>query len=81
MSQTVAFAEIEQEFVTRVHAAVWCNCATIDTRGRPRSRIVHPVWEGATGWITTRRSSPKVKHIAVNTFVSLAYIADPFKPI
>ena len=75
------FAEIEPEFIERVHAVVWCNGATVDTRGRPRTRVLHPIWEGTTGWVTTRRSSPKVKHLAANPFLSLAYIADPFKPI
>jgi hypothetical protein len=75
------FAEIEPEFIQRVHSVVWCNGATVDTRGRPRTRVLHPIWEGATGWITTRRSSPKVKHLAARPFLSLAYIKDPFKPI
>lgn len=76
-----AFAEIEQAFLERVRAVVWCNGATIDTRGRPRSRVLHPVWEGAAGWVTTRRSSPKIKHLAAHPYLSLAYIADPFKPV
>ena len=32
------FAEIADEFLERVNKAVWCNVATIDTKGRPRSR-------------------------------------------
>jgi len=81
MPQIATFAEIEAEFIARAHAVVWCNCATIDARGRPRSRVVHPYWEGATGWITTQRSSLKVKHMSANPFVSLAYVADPFRPV
>jgi hypothetical protein len=81
MLKISTFAEIEPEFIERVHAVVWCNGATVDTHGRPRTRVLHPIWEGATGWVTTRRSSPKVKHLAANPFLSLAYIADPFKPI
>lgn len=81
MIKIPTFAEIEQEFVQRAHEAVWCNAATIDARGRPRSRVLHPIWEGDTGWVTTRRSSPKIKQIAANPFVSLAYIADPFRPL
>jgi len=65
----------------RVHRMVWCNVATIDTLNRPRSRILHPLWEAATGWITTRRNLHKAKHLAHNPYVSLAYIADLAKPV
>lgn len=75
------FAEIEQAFHNRVHHLVLCNCATMDTKQRPRSRILHPIWEGATGWVTTQKRSPKIKHLAANPSVSLAYIGEPFKPV
>ena len=81
MQHVSTFAEIEEEFIQRVHTVVWCSAATIDRRNRPRSRVLHPIWEGATGWITTRRNSPKIKHLAANPHMSLAYIADPFKPV
>ena len=45
--------------------------------GRPRSRVLHPIWEwdGAalTGWIATSPSSPKAKHLAVHPEVSITY--------
>ncbi len=81
MQKITAFAEIEQEFIQRAHTAVWCNVATVDSNGRPRSRVLHPIWEGQTGWITTRRNVLKSKHLTRNPYVSLAYIADPFKPV
>lgn len=60
---------------------VWCNMATVDEHGRPRSRILHPIWEGQTGWITTRRHSYKGKYLSANPYVSLAYITDIAKPL
>ncbi len=75
------FAEIAEEFQERVNKAVWCNVATIDRKGRPRSRILHPIWQGQVGWITTRRGSPKEQHLAEHPFVSLAYITDVVKPV
>ncbi len=75
-----SFSELEQDFITRAHGAVWCNVATVNAQGRPRSRILHPIWEGSTGWITTRRTSPKARELAGNPYVSLAYIADVAKP-
>ena len=60
------------------HSTVWCAMTTVDAKGRPRSRVVHPVWtfDGATltGWLTTRRTPVKTAHLARTPFVSLAYI-------
>jgi general stress protein 26 len=75
------FAEIEREFIQRVHTMVWCSVATVDTGNRPRSRILHTIWEGSTGWTATRRHSLKAKHLAHSPHVSLAYIADVAKPV
>jgi general stress protein 26 len=67
------FAEIEPEFLRRVSRIVWCSVATVDRAGRPRQRILHPIWEGSTGWIATGRHSLKEKHLAKNPYVSLSY--------
>lgn len=74
------FAAIEADFVARAHAMVWCSLATVDTRDRVRSRIVHPIWDGGAGWIGTRPETLKARHIAHNPYVSLAYIADIVRP-
>ena len=79
--KVAAFADIADEFLERVNRMVWCSVATIDTKGRPRSRILHPLWQGEIGWITTRRGSPKERHLQEHPFVSLAYIADVVKPV
>ena len=55
---------------------IWCNMATVDSHGRPRSRVVHPVWENGACWIGTRPGSFKGQHLARNPYVSLAYVAD-----
>jgi general stress protein 26 len=79
--RVTSFAEIEPEFVRRVHAAVWCSVATVDASGRPRSRLLHTIWEGPTGWIATRRHSPKARDLERNPYVSLAYVADVVYPV
>jgi general stress protein 26 len=64
------------EFVRIAHRIVWCSLATVDVRGRPRSRIVHPYWElgdGLTGWVFTRPASPKVAHLGHRPYVSCSY--------
>jgi general stress protein 26 len=75
------FSEIEAEFLQRVHTMVWCSVATVDSKQRPRSRILHPIWEGNTGWIGTFRHSHKARHLAQNPHVSLAYIANITQPV
>jgi general stress protein 26 len=75
------FADIETEFSERVRRVVWCNVATVDAQGRPRSRIMHPIWEGTTGWIATHRTSFKDRHLTANPYVSLAYIEDTAHPV
>jgi hypothetical protein len=86
-----SFAELSEEFLARILRHPWCNLATVDRRGRPRSRIVHPVWDGSdgassagagpTGWLGTRAHSHKIKHLAQTPYVSLAYVADLAKPV
>jgi len=73
MSESIPFAEIEKEFLDRVGRIVWCTVATIDGKGRPYARILHPVWEGATGWIATGRQTLKTRHLARNPHVALCY--------
>jgi general stress protein 26 len=68
-----SFAEIEKDFMERVSRIVWCTVTTVDRKGRPRARILHPIWEGSTGWIATGRSSFKGKHLGANPHVSLSY--------
>ena len=44
-------------FVEMAHRIVWCSAATVDSHGRPRSRILHPIWQwdgqNLVGWIVT----------------------------
>ncbi len=75
------FEALQSEFMERVSQAIYCNMATIDPSNRPRSRLVHPVWEGSTGWIISWPKTPKAKHLAHNPHVSLAYVQDKNKPV
>lgn len=73
MPAVTSFNDIAQEFEQRVGRIVTCTVTTVDTKGRPRARILHPLWEGSTAWIVTDRQSFKAKHIAKNPYVSLSY--------
>jgi general stress protein 26 len=73
MMDVAAFSEIQDEFNERIERIVWCTVTTVDRKGRPRGRLLHPIWEGSTGWIATGRNSFKAKHLESNPHVSLAY--------
>jgi hypothetical protein len=75
-----SFAEIEPDFIERAHRMVWCDLATVGPDGRPRTRVVHPVWRDGIGYITSLRTGPKADDIDRSPYVSLAYIGDPLKP-
>jgi len=86
MPRYVQLDDIRQEFLERVFRVVWCSAATVDSHGRPRSRILHPYWEGDAnggliGWIATVPTSPKAKHLAAKPYMSLAYVAEMNKPV
>ena len=67
------FEQIAKQFDERVRKIVWCTFTTVDTAGRPFSRILHPIWEGPVGWIATGRQTLKTKHLAKNGHVALCY--------
>ncbi len=79
--EVATFEDLQVEFLDRVSQAVYASMATIDTKDRPRSRIVHPIWEGATGWIVSWTETLKSQHLARNPHISLAYIKDIEKPV
>lgn len=72
-----AFAELEAEFLRITGATVFCTLTTVGADGRPRGRIVHPVFvvrDGRpTGWALTGRTPLKTRHLAQNPHVSCSY--------
>lgn len=68
-------------FVTMAHRIVWCTVATVDPAGRPRTRILHPLWEWDDtqrqlhGWIATSPTPIKRADLARTPNVSLTYWA------
>lgn len=69
--------EITEPFITMAHKIVWCAVATTDKQGRPRTRILHPIWEEVDGkplgWIATGATPVKVAHLAHSPYVSCNY--------
>lgn len=69
--------ETAPAFVAMAHRIVWCSAATVDKQGRPRSRILHPIWqwdgEELVGWIGTSPTALKRAHLENSPFMSLNY--------
>jgi hypothetical protein len=65
------------EFVSIAHRVVWATVATVDRRGRPRSRVLHPLWvrdgDRLTGWVITRPTPLKRAHLARSPHASCSY--------
>lgn len=70
-------SQVVPAFVNMAHRIVWASVATVDPNGRPRSRILHPVWhwDGTRliGWIATGPTPVKRAHLAAHPYVSVSY--------
>ena len=70
-------SEVAPSFFEMAHRIVWCSAATVDAHGRPRSRILHPIWrwDGVrlAGWIGTSPTKTKRAHLQASPFLSLNY--------
>jgi general stress protein 26 len=78
--EVLEFGDIQTEFMKRVVKAVYCSMATIDRQNRPRSRVMHPIWDGPIGWVISWPGSHKAKHLQGHPYVSLAYMQDKDRP-
>lgn len=70
---------IAPAFVEMAHRIVWCSASTVDANRRPRSRILHPIWQWdgdrLSGWIATAPTPTKRAHLEHSPYVSLDYWA------
>jgi hypothetical protein len=66
-------------FVDLAHAVVLASVATVDERGRPRSRVMHPMWatdgDHLEGWVLTRPTPLKRAALSASAHVSVLYHA------
>ena len=72
-------AEVAPAFVEMAHRIVWSSAATVDAHGRPRSRVLHPIWQWdgqrLEGWIATSPTPMKRAHLSASPYLSLNYWA------
>ena len=71
--------QIAPAFAEMAHAIVWASVATVDADSRPRSRVLHPIWEwdgtDLFGWVATVPSPIKQQHLAAHPYMSVNYWA------
>jgi hypothetical protein len=69
--------EVAPAFVAMAHRIVWCSVASVDPQGRPRSRVLHPIWQWdgnqLVGWIATGPTPTKRAHLTHTPYLSLNY--------
>jgi hypothetical protein len=69
--------ETAPAFVEMAHRIVWASVATVDAHGRPRSRILHPIWQWdedrLVGWVGTSPTPLKRAHLKANSYMSVNY--------
>src|SRR6187431_730088 len=69
--EVARFDDIQAEFTDRVSQVVYGILTTVDRQNRPRSRVMHPIWEQHIGWVISWPASHKAKHLEHNPAVSL----------
>ncbi|MFI6814632.1 pyridoxamine 5'-phosphate oxidase family protein [Nonomuraea sp. NPDC050328] len=71
------FADIRDEFETYIGDIVYATMTTVDGRGRPRARVLIPVWEivdgRPLGWLATYKTPVKAAHLAGNPHAGFSY--------
>jgi len=74
---TNSFEPYRKNFEDRITSIVCASVVTLDTKGRTRTRMLHPLREldgdAPVGLIATGRQSLKAKHLEGNPYLSLTY--------
>jgi hypothetical protein len=69
--------EAAPAFIEMAHRIVWASAATVDSHGRPWSRVLHPIWQWdgtqIVGWVATNPTPTKRAHLKANPYMSVNY--------
>ncbi|MEV2266707.1 pyridoxamine 5'-phosphate oxidase family protein [Nonomuraea africana] len=75
--RVAAFSAIRQDFEDIVGDVVYATMTTVDAKGRPRSRVLLPIWEmtgdSPVGWLATFDTPVKRAHLAGNPHATFSY--------
>jgi len=73
----MSFAALHDDFLEITAATVFCTATTVDGRGRPRNRILHPIFlvrdDLPLGYALTGKSPLKTKHLEANPHVACSF--------
>ena len=69
----MGFDELEEDFLRITTETVFCVATTVDLKGRPRGRVLHPVFVVRDGRALTGRTPLKTRHLEANPHMSCAY--------
>ncbi|WP_424213855.1 pyridoxamine 5'-phosphate oxidase family protein [Streptomyces sp. BI20] len=71
------FSEIEDKFYEYIQDIVYCSMITVDKKGRPRARVLLPIWETVddrpVGWLAAYKTPVKAAHLANNPATTYSY--------
>jgi hypothetical protein len=73
----IPLEQIAPAFIDMAHSIVWASVVTVDRDGKPRSRILHPIWEwdgtDLVGWVATVPTPLKHAHLHAHAEVAVSY--------
>lgn len=76
-SRTSSFADIEHTFVEYIKDIMYATMITVDPKGRPRARVMLPIWEVVNGrpvgWLAAYKTPVKAAHLANNPHTTFSY--------
>ncbi|MFE3451940.1 pyridoxamine 5'-phosphate oxidase family protein [Nonomuraea sp. NPDC059194] len=71
------FSEIQDAFEAYIGDIVYATMTTVDSKGRPRARVLIPIWEVVDGeplgWLATYKTPVKAAHLAGNPHTTFSY--------
>ncbi|GAA1277587.1 pyridoxamine 5'-phosphate oxidase [Planotetraspora silvatica] len=76
-TKVTSFTLVEDQFNAYIGDIVYATMTTVDAKGRPRARVLIPIWEVVdgrpAGWLATYRTPVKAAHLAKNPHVTFSY--------
>lgn len=72
-----SFSDVESEFFQYISDITYATMITVDKKGRPRARVLLPIWEvidgRPVGWLAAYKTPVKSAHLANNPHTTYSY--------
>jgi NAD(P)-dependent dehydrogenase (short-subunit alcohol dehydrogenase family)/general stress protein 26 len=80
VDKVAKFDDIQDSFFDYVQDIVYATMITVDKLGRPRARVLLPIWQVVDGepigWLAAYRTPVKTAHLANNPHATFSYWSD-----